>query len=1117
MAAATRATIAARLQLVGEPRLELGPDAAFVLERKDAALLALIAIDGPAPRARVAAMLWPDVDESSERNNLRQRLHRLRKRAGRDVVLALNDTLRLADDIIHDLIDLPDRLGQDAAAAAGELLGTYEYEDLPDLAEWVAAARERWRTIRRDALAQIAARLETEGHIALALQYAERLVADDPLLEHAHRRLMRLHYLRGDRAAALAAFERCRQSLKRGIASPPAKETLELARLIDMSGALPAPAPASPRPVAVLRPPKLVGRDTEWGLLRQAWSEARIALIAGEPGIGKSRLLTDFAAAHDRTLVTGARPGDARLPYATLARLLRAAQNACPIEPPRWAAAELAHLLPEFGAASAKLEGLRLRRAIAETLAGWQARGIAAALIDDLQFADDASLEMILLLADRESSLRWLFGVRGSEMPAALEGWRRRCDPEHLLFLELGPLDVPAIEALLESMAIPNLEPRAWAEALARHTGGNPLFILETVGILAARPAAELSGAVIRLPAPGTVSQLIERRLSQLSPRALKLARLAAVAGQDFTAELAAAVLGEHPLDLTEAWRELEAAQVLNGSGFAHDLIYETTLRSLPEPIAGALHRSVALLLEAQDGAPVRIAQHWAKVADHHRAAQWFDRAARDAAKASRRVEELSMLQEAIAHLERVDPMADAIAALAARAAEAAVLVGSAEQARDLAERALAGARSPDTRLAALEARALTADFLRDADGELKHAKEGLALARRHARRDFECRFVRLSGLALANSGRYAEAVAVFEGASVDDDPRIDADTKIVFLVDHADVLDAAGKRERALQVAQQAHELAQARDDCTHAVACLSNMAGYSSELGRMTQAIELLERALELSKRLGEEAKGQIDLARLSLGTFYRDRGRFAEGLKLLTAVLETFKSSGAEMWAASAANLLAGTYVNLGQPARAQKVLAPLAPHLPQYMHGVRSLLQAWIARRTGQPALPLIRRAIEILGNDDRASVDILAHLELASELPPRDGAQLALQMTERARAREHLALEIDALTRACAALLSAGDPRRAAESARRLVGLIEQRTPWRIYVPEIHLTLYQCFEAVGDKAAAQGALRQGADWIRQTALPNVPAEFADSFLHRNPINRAILTAAGRLLR
>ena len=98
---------------------------------------------------------------------------------------------------------------------------------------------------------KIAAKLERDGQIALALQYGERLLADDPLREHAHRQLMRLHYLRGDRAAALGAFERCRDLLKRELATAPGKETLELAALIESSDALPSPAPVA-KPVSVL-------------------------------------------------------------------------------------------------------------------------------------------------------------------------------------------------------------------------------------------------------------------------------------------------------------------------------------------------------------------------------------------------------------------------------------------------------------------------------------------------------------------------------------------------------------------------------------------------------------------------------------------------------------------------------------------------------------------------------------------------------------------------------------------------------------------------------------------------------------------------------------------------
>src|SRR5882672_12518215 len=106
---------AAHLLLLGEPRLLLVDGSAHTLERKDAALLALLAVDGATPRGKAASLLWPDVDDDAARNNLRQRLHRLRKRAARDVAISLNDVLRLADDVVHDLTGLQARLADDAA------------------------------------------------------------------------------------------------------------------------------------------------------------------------------------------------------------------------------------------------------------------------------------------------------------------------------------------------------------------------------------------------------------------------------------------------------------------------------------------------------------------------------------------------------------------------------------------------------------------------------------------------------------------------------------------------------------------------------------------------------------------------------------------------------------------------------------------------------------------------------------------------------------------------------------------------------------------------------------------------------------------------------------------
>ncbi len=80
---------------------------------------------------------------------------------------------------------------------------------------------------------------KADGQIAQALVYAERLLAEDPVSEQAHRLAMRLHYRRGDRAAALAAYERCRSALQRELAAEPDAETVALAQLIRRADELP--------------------------------------------------------------------------------------------------------------------------------------------------------------------------------------------------------------------------------------------------------------------------------------------------------------------------------------------------------------------------------------------------------------------------------------------------------------------------------------------------------------------------------------------------------------------------------------------------------------------------------------------------------------------------------------------------------------------------------------------------------------------------------------------------------------------------------------------------------------------------------------------------------------
>ena len=143
-----------RVCLLGAPRLAWSDGRVHTLQRRDAALLTMLVLDGPAPRSRVAMQLWPDADPEGARNNLRQRLFRLRRTAARDVVSA-DDVLRLADGIGHDLEPPSERSGE-APQAAAELLGGLDYADCAELGDWVDGARERWRTARSQALAAIA-------------------------------------------------------------------------------------------------------------------------------------------------------------------------------------------------------------------------------------------------------------------------------------------------------------------------------------------------------------------------------------------------------------------------------------------------------------------------------------------------------------------------------------------------------------------------------------------------------------------------------------------------------------------------------------------------------------------------------------------------------------------------------------------------------------------------------------------------------------------------------------------------------------------------------------------------------------------------------------------------
>jgi pimeloyl-ACP methyl ester carboxylesterase/DNA-binding SARP family transcriptional activator len=213
--------------------------------RRARSLLGWLAVHpGLHPRARVAAVFWPDVLDESARSSLRTTLATLRRELGQPVADAITATrervgLERHPGIWIDLQAFEELVAhgefeQAAALSRGDLLA-----DLDD--DWVNEARERHRSEMVEVLGQLARQAERSGDLGEALDRTREQVALDPLSEEAHRELARRLAAAGDRAGALAAFRVFSARLQRELGIAPSPQTRELVDRIRSAEARPAP------------------------------------------------------------------------------------------------------------------------------------------------------------------------------------------------------------------------------------------------------------------------------------------------------------------------------------------------------------------------------------------------------------------------------------------------------------------------------------------------------------------------------------------------------------------------------------------------------------------------------------------------------------------------------------------------------------------------------------------------------------------------------------------------------------------------------------------------------------------------------------------------------------
>ena len=361
----------------------------------------------------------------------------------------------------------------------------------------------------------------------------------------------------------------------------------------------------------------VLGRDGELevltGLARNAASgRGRLVLIEGEPGIGKTSLLWAFlagAAGFLSRAVTGtAEEFDQRLPFATVATCL---------EPLAAGDRRVAEVLALIRGAASEYPVIESVLALVE---GWCAAGPVAVAVDDLHWADSASVLLLhrlgrvagqlplLLVAARRS------GAGGPDAEALARTWLGHGAAQ----IALGPLPDAAVNRLVADLA--GGRPGPALRGLVSGAAGNPLYIQELVGGLAQgmrlRPAGQeidVDASNDHLGVSPTLGAAIARRLEFLAAETRELLQVAALLGSAFAVADVAAVLGRPVTDVLGQVAEGTSAGVLAALPgrlvFRHPLVRVVLADSLPSSARQALHGQIAQALVAS-AAPERVAEH---------------------------------------------------------------------------------------------------------------------------------------------------------------------------------------------------------------------------------------------------------------------------------------------------------------------------------------------------------------------------------------------------------------------------------------------------------------------------------------------------------------------------
>jgi len=555
---------------------------------------------------------------------------------------------------------------------AARILYQGDYLEDEPYAEWAQLPRIQWRRRYGQLLMKLAEARGRNGRFQQAIAHCREILMLDNANETAYRLLMRCHAALGERATALRVYDEAVQALHDEIGVDPMPETAELARQIqELEGDWRLEITQSS--MSTFQPPistPFVGRGKEIDLLARLLAQTttgqgQMALITGEPGVGKSRLVQETAVLARRQgfhvlgahcyLVEQSMPYQ---PLIDLARQVMARDNRWQKLAPIWLR-ELAVLVPEMGDVAASATAVappssephespqgRLFQAIFHLFANQAKRRRLLLVVEDIHWTDPATLQCLHYLARQVVGvpIALILTLRGesvsgdADLVAMLHSMRREAHSTSLPLARLTEADATALLAQTADTAVYADRLSHW---LYQETAGNPFFFISLLqslredGLLddAARTDWQtLARTDPTLTLPDAIRALVRDRLQRLPQAEREALDWVAVYGRSLDFSTLQAISHQPQMTLLNAVERLGERQLLVETtghvDFDHSKTREVVYYELSAARRGLYHLQIAETLDvmppSQEKASI-LAHHFERGGENEKAlAYWM-------------------------------------------------------------------------------------------------------------------------------------------------------------------------------------------------------------------------------------------------------------------------------------------------------------------------------------------------------------------------------------------------------------------------------------------------------------------------------------------------------------